>query len=46
MPEVITDESRRDTFRIAKHIRNVPGVRARVSKSLADWGSAAASPTT
>ncbi|MFF7650595.1 ATP-binding protein [Streptomyces sp. NPDC007983] len=38
MPETATDESRRDTFRIAKRIRNVPGARARVSKSLADWG--------
>ncbi|MGR3931588.1 ATP-binding protein [Streptomyces sp. BRA346] len=38
MPEAITDEPRRDTFRIAKHIRNVPGSRARVGKALADWG--------
>ncbi|GHJ30708.1 ATP-binding protein [Streptomyces hygroscopicus] len=38
MPNAVTDGSRRDTFRIAKHIRNVPGARARVGKSLADWG--------
>lgn len=38
MSRTVTDEPRRDTFRIAKHIRNVPGARARVGKALADWG--------
>lgn len=38
MPKAVTDESRRDTFRIAKRIRHVPGARERVGKSLADWG--------
>ncbi|MDW6062238.1 ATP-binding protein [Streptomyces sp. FXJ1.4098] len=29
---------RRDTFRVSKHKRSVPGVRTRIRKTLANWG--------
>jgi anti-sigma regulatory factor (Ser/Thr protein kinase) len=36
MPTATAD--RRDTFRVSKHKRSVPGVRTRIGKTLADWG--------
>ncbi|MGY0061156.1 ATP-binding protein [Streptomyces sp. LZ34] len=36
MPTATAD--RRDTFRVSKHKRSVPGVRTRIRKTLADWG--------
>jgi anti-sigma regulatory factor (Ser/Thr protein kinase) len=40
MPTATADH--RDTFRVSKRRRNVPSVRARVQKALADWGIDAA----
>ncbi|MFK4268377.1 ATP-binding protein [Streptomyces milbemycinicus] len=36
MPTATAD--RRDTFRVSKHKRSVPGVRTRIRKTLANWG--------
>ncbi|MGO4750690.1 ATP-binding protein, partial [Streptomyces sp. 2MCAF27] len=39
MPTTATAaDRRRDTFRVSKHKRNVPGARTRIRKTLADWG--------
>lgn len=38
MPTTATADQRRDTFRVSKHKRNVPGARTRIGKTLADWG--------
>ncbi|MGW2331179.1 ATP-binding protein [Streptomyces sp. NPDC001700] len=40
MPTAMADHQ--DTFKVSKRRRNVPGVRARVQKALADWGIDAA----
>ncbi|MGW3568245.1 ATP-binding protein [Streptomyces sp. NPDC000941] len=39
MPSTATAaDQRRDTFRVSKHKRSVPGARTRIRKTLADWG--------
>ncbi|MDT0548875.1 MULTISPECIES: ATP-binding protein [Streptomyces] len=38
MPTTATADQRRDTFRVSKHKRNVPGARTHIRKTLADWG--------
>ncbi|GAA2374026.1 ATP-binding protein [Streptomyces cuspidosporus] len=38
MPTTAVADQRRDTFRVSKHKRSLPGVRTRIRKTLADWG--------